>query len=735
MKRKSLFPLALVALLPLAWAAPALGAERLLLQPTERKSAWVEPDDPTLIRSQNVFVNLGLLRSAGKKLSVPLFDGETQEIEIVRTERIQERGEAWHGMIPGQPLSSVTLVAVDHIVMGNIRLEDGRMFQIRHLSNGVHSLSEVDSSKFPREAQPILPKPGRERAGRGERGAKDFSFGGMNKCLTDPSSDIDVMVVYTGAARAAAGGTANMVALVYLSVAETNQSYFNSNVNHRARLVHTTEVSYSETGNITTDLTRLQSSDGFIDNVLTLRNTYGADNVVMITNNGGGFCGLAYFMNPVSSTFETHAFAVVARTCAAANLSFPHELGHNMSADHDCANASSTGPYTYNRGYVELTPSAGTPWRTLMSYQSSPPSTRIPWWSNPLVNYPIGNDPMGGACPSNPPYSSDNAQVLNNTAPTVANFRCTSPGTGNVWMKDTWEDTGVEPDPLTAGQDMWQSPYIWVRNTQDTNLVHQHQHEDPEAGQVNWAYVKLHNGSSSPASGTVEIYVTNAITTLTWGLWTLVDTVPVSGMPAFSSKVVEGSWTPPLSGHYCMVARWVSTADPMTYTETTDINYNTRQNNNIIWRNLNIVNFFDQWFVEAELSVSSASSGRFNLQIQPFNLATNRSFIQHGEVTVNLGPELAQLWRDGGSRGRGFRATERGELMLIDPDGAVLENIELDPKFVGKMTLTFTRTKDTPRERFFLAVRQVDEKGIAVGGVSYEIRNEEDSTTNPGDPD
>jgi hypothetical protein len=45
----------------------------------------------------------------------------------------------------------------------------------------------------------------------------------------------------------------------------------------------------------------------------------------------------------------------------------------------------------------------------------------------------------------------------------------------------------------------------------------------------------------------------------------------------------------PGKGHFCMLARWVSAADPMTFAETSDITYNVRQNNNIVWRNLNIV--------------------------------------------------------------------------------------------------------------------------------------------------
>ena len=37
----------------------------------------------------------------------------------------------------------------------------------------------------------------------------------------------------------------------------------------------------------------------------------------------------------------------------------------------------------------------------------------------------------------------------------------------NVWMKDTWDDTGAEPDPAQNNEVMWKSPYIWIRNSQD----------------------------------------------------------------------------------------------------------------------------------------------------------------------------------------------------------------------------------------------------------------------------
>ena len=80
---------------------------------------------------------------------------------------------------------------------------------------------------------------------------------------------------------------------------------------------------------------------------------------------------------------------------------------------------------------------------------------------------------------ANGPQPADNHQTLNNTAPTVANFRCSSPGVNDVWMKDLWNDTGLEPDPNTAGQSMSKSPYIWIRNDQDAELVNQHRHQNP----------------------------------------------------------------------------------------------------------------------------------------------------------------------------------------------------------------------------------------------------------------
>ena len=139
------------------------------------------------------------------------------------------------------------------------------------------------------------------------------------------------MVVYTQDALAGATSKDAMEADIYLAVDQSNRSYINSNINQRLRLVHIAEVSYAEPSPPDTirDRNRLQDkAHGYVDNVHTLRDTFGADVVVMNTETGS-YCGYSFTMDPVGNAFEDHAFAVVVRSCATLldAYSFAHELG------------------------------------------------------------------------------------------------------------------------------------------------------------------------------------------------------------------------------------------------------------------------------------------------------------------------------------------------------------------------------------------------------------------------
>ena len=316
---------------------------------------------------------------------------------------------SWIGHLAGIDASDVTFVVSGDVMVGRIGLP-GAVYQIRYVGNGVHAVREINESALPREGPPIVPKLGE------------------NQRLSDSSADdgslIDVLVVYTPAARAAAGGTTAMEAEIDLAITTSNASYANSGITQRLRLVHAAEVAYGETGSMGLDLGRLQSPvDGFMDEVPVLRDTFGAD-VVSLVLEAGDYCGLGYVMTQLSLDFAPVAYSTVLRICASANYSFPHELGHNMGAHHDWyANPSDTGPYPYNHGYVDTVAR----WRTVMAYDSQCNDlgfscTRLPFWSNPEVSY--GGAPMG--VPEGVYHPADNHKTLNNTAYTVANFRTAS---------------------------------------------------------------------------------------------------------------------------------------------------------------------------------------------------------------------------------------------------------------------------------------------------------------------
>jgi len=709
-----------VSLTALLLAAALPGCKRTTVQKpggifsvTDEKGT-TDAKGPEVIASVNVKVDIRALPDDKNMVfELPLPDKRTIKLERKRLDTFGKGRYAWYGIVNGDPGSFVLLSVTDKAIAGKITTGKGEIYTINYIGKGLHRIDQINPGELKeRPNDDIEVKP----TGNGPEKEGD---------CPDPSSQVDIMVVYTEAAETEAGGPEGIEAFIYLCVYFTNLSYQNSNVNLTMNLVHMEKVTYTETGVSDTDLDRLRgTADGFMDNVHTLRDAHGADLVSLITETLDN-CGLAYRLYPVTAGFESSAFSVVKRTCAAAGLSFAHETSHNMGARHDCGQASnSAGP---NHGHFVSDPAdgSGQSWRTVLSYTSCTdgPCTRIPYFSNPTLSYsPTGSaatDPMGtvsspGVC------TNDNTSVLNAAAPIVANFRCSSPGVSNVWMRDAWADTGLEPDPATAGMDMWRSPYIWIRRgTQDPTFQHQHEHQNPKVGESHWIYVKLHNGGVA-ASGNLEVYIAKASVSLTWpGAWTLVNTVPVN-INAATTQIVEIPWNSlPGDGHYCMVARWVSAADPIAG-ETADIGANTRNSNNIIWRNLNIEEMDADEDEKVEtFQVQSNGERSFSIRFRDEALWPKPKFTATGRVFIEMDKNLYAAWKKGGAKGTGIRDSDN-RVEIVAPT-ATLDNITLQTREPLQVIIRFVKTKNTISDRYSFTVEQTDAKGNASGGVSYEI--------------
>jgi hypothetical protein len=389
------------------------GGPELFRDASAAQSSVVSKAGPNIVRSRYVMVNTGLLIDANGKarnekaipeITLNLFKNATfiGEVRGVISDRW---GTTWHGRLKNYAMGYFYLTVVEDAFIAHVATLLG-VYEVSFAGKGLYRVIEIDQSKFvdhPEDYQFDLP---------GEILAKD-SLGEE----ADSGSRIDIMTVYTATTRAAEGSTAAMKARIKLAVDETNASYSSSGVTPRLRLVHVEEVSYTETGNLGTDLNRLlNTSDGYMDNVHSLRNTYGADMVGLIVENGGAYCGLAAAIMATAS----NAFQVTARSCATGYYSFGHEFGHLQGARHDMYVDPTLTPYSYGHGYVHpQTTDPAKRWRTIMAYNNRCSDwgyncTRIKYWSNPTKKY--GGDAMGD-------NNSQNYKVLNNTAYTVANFR------------------------------------------------------------------------------------------------------------------------------------------------------------------------------------------------------------------------------------------------------------------------------------------------------------------------
>ena len=253
-------------------------------------------------------------------------------------------------------------------------------------------------------------------------------------CEAEPDVTIDIAVVYTPAAREAAGGAAGIEAEIDLWIAETNEAYAASGVQQRLALVGRSEVPYTETHGAQ-DVDRLADpSDGHLDEAHTLRDEAGADLVHLIVSPPYNLCGIAADIPSV--------FGLTLMDCG--GITFAHELGHNMGLRHDRFQVDlregSLSPHPAY-GYVnQAVFGAGAPqsarWVTIMSYRghcslADVACSELPRFSNPRQRY--GGDPLGVpfGTGSELTGASDAAAVLEAMGPAVAAWRDRSTDAAN----------------------------------------------------------------------------------------------------------------------------------------------------------------------------------------------------------------------------------------------------------------------------------------------------------------
>jgi len=382
-----------------------------------------------VLREQYVTVNTAVYegRSPDGGLQINLFEDELITAVEKRVDSYENGGTVWVGALPNSPQSDISLSLSDGVMVGSFNLVD-RIYRIQPVAEDstVHVIQEVSFAK----AIDLEPIPADLGDVETDRVVDGFSLVGDQTAVTaDDGSVVDVYVAYTPAARAKTGGTVAMINRINLAVSETNTGYDNSGIQFDLNLAGFGEINYIETGDSLLDLDHLFSqNDGHMDSIHSLRNTYDADVVVLIADMESLYCGLAFFMTSLSTSFSPLAFSLVDYSCATGHYSFGHEIGHNMGAAHDkqvVESVSDPGYPMYDHAYGYYDPEGD--FRTIMAYARFCPGTctRVNQWSNPNKIYDPDNDGIGDVTGTD---VANNCQTLTKNSETVANFRTSTSG-------------------------------------------------------------------------------------------------------------------------------------------------------------------------------------------------------------------------------------------------------------------------------------------------------------------
>ena len=464
----------LIAATPSAWAQEPVAVP--LFAPAGAASAAALEMPAEVLRQRLVGVDLVGVEQArvqagssgNGNLRLNLFDDAVFEAVITDTGPTSA-GYWLTGHLVGQELASVSLVVNGEVVVGTVHAPGG-MYVIRWLGNDLYSVRQLDPAVFlPLESDVLLSRPRAPlpRPARVEPIRAPASAAVGLPAATAPVEDgsrIDILFVYTPAARVKYGGVRALWALFDLAITEANQAYADSAVIQRVHLAHAAEVSYVEGDwNPSYVLSHLMvSSDGYMDEAHALRDRYAADIVYLLADGLGGGIGEVAVRKGRDAP-RGHPELAFSVGFNPSGLLFAHEAGHNMGLGHDRYAILQGGPlylnevlpYPYSVGYVnqrmfEPGAPAASRWWTIMAtgYQCQdwarehgyhPPNFchgtvgYAPRFSNPYWTF--NGDPTGvrGSAPSSSLHGPSDARAsLNRTRHILANFRrapCLDDGT------------------------------------------------------------------------------------------------------------------------------------------------------------------------------------------------------------------------------------------------------------------------------------------------------------------
>lgn len=395
---------------------------------------------------------LNAMASGHLRLTTP--DGRLLDVVYDRHIEHESGDWSWIGHLAGRKGVQTVLTIGADAVFGSIGQDVGLPLRVT-MRDGVAWLVETDGAKVAaidseatRPSRPDFHVPKQPRIA--PRTAASQPVGQAAVASASSGTTVDLLVGYTPGLLAAYGSASAVVTRINNLVDLTNTAYVNGGVTGRVRLVHSMEVNYTDTND---NGTALQDMSGYkagvgpttpspiFADLRAARETYGADLVTLVRDfrdpeHSG--CGIAWLLGgslqgiSAGEGWDTLGYNVVSdgtdvneedsKTYFCRELTFAHELGHNMGAAHDWVTAQGDdgvvdkpgdyGAYEYSFGYK--TPLSMGNFYTAMAYGDAG-QTAYTIFSTPDKTF-CGGRPCGLS-------NADNVRTLNNTMSVVAGFR------------------------------------------------------------------------------------------------------------------------------------------------------------------------------------------------------------------------------------------------------------------------------------------------------------------------
>jgi len=342
------------------------------------------------------------------------------------------------------------------------------------------------------------------------------------------------------------------------------------------------------------------------------------------------------------------------------------------------------------------------------------------------------------------------------------------PPVSDLYIKDDLADLGAEPSLSQVPN--WESPYIWLRQQQDSTHAFIYQSQNAEYNTLpanhNYVYVQVDNRGGAPSNGTEQLslyWAKNSSSTSWPSPWTgaymsgilmggSIATKTIPQIPGGGSYILEFKWDPPDpanyfpfgldQNHFCLLARiTTSNTTPfgMSYQETSNNWTNVQYNNNVAQKNLDLYDLLPGTVATTFVGNFSGRTMKAKLKFSAVDADGKPILLEKGTLKVVVTGKLQEIiQRDrllaGGPGADANLRPGPGDIAHRLPvptdtgngtfevarEGTVLPNIRLDPNDSGTLKIRFApHNPAEPLTGYAIRITQLEEvdgKERIVGG-------------------